>query len=200
MIEESVNTATVRLANEVGLKEVIKTARAAGITSPLSSLPSMAFGSFEVTPLELAYAYTTIASGGTRFDPFSLYSVTTASGDILTEKEVHRDRAFDPRVAYLAGYAMEGVLERGTAKQAKSLGIYFPASGKTGTTDGNRDSWFVGYTGDVVCVVWVGYDSGADTGLTGARGALHIWARFMRALYPQSGPVQPTPPEGWRLL
>jgi penicillin-binding protein 1B len=196
MIEESVNTATVRLANEVGLKEVVKTARAAGITSPLSSLPSMALGSFEVTPLELAYAYTTIASGGTRFDPFSLYSVTTASGDILTEKEVHRDQAFDPRATYLAGYAMEGVLERGTARPAKSLGIYFPASGKTGTTDGNRDSWFVGYTRDVVCAVWVGYDSGADTGLTGARGALHIWARFMRALYPQSGPVQPTPPEG----
>ena len=196
MIEESVNTATVRLAIDVGLKEVLKTARSAGITSPLSPIPSMALGSFEVTPMELAYAYATIASGGTRFDPFPLYSVTTADGEFLATKEVYRDRAFDPRVAYLAGYAMEGVLERGTAKSAKSLGIYFPASGKTGTTDGNRDSWFVGYTRDVVCAVWVGYDSGADTGLTGARGALHIWARFMRALYPQSGPAQPTPPEG----
>ena len=196
IIEESVNTATVRLANDAGLKEVIKTARAAGITSPLLPVPSMALGSFEVTPVELAYAYATIASGGVRFDPFPLLSVTTAGGDLLTEKKVHREAALDPRAAYLVGYAMEGVLERGTAKSAKTLGISFPASGKTGTTDGNRDSWFVGYTPDVVCAVWVGYDSGADTGLTGASGALHIWARFMRALYPQSGPPAPTQPEG----
>jgi len=195
-IEESVNTAIVRLANDVGLTEVLKTARAAGITSPLSPVASMALGTFEVTPMELAYAYTTIASGGIRFDPFSLFSVTMADGDILTAKKVHRERALDPRAAYLTGYAMEGVLERGTAKSAKMLGIYFPASGKTGTTDGNRDSWFVGYTPDVVCAVWVGYDSGANTGLTGARGALHIWARFLRALYPQSGPLAQTPPEG----
>ncbi|MHB9096224.1 MAG: PBP1A family penicillin-binding protein [Syntrophales bacterium] len=195
-IEDSVNTATVRLANEVGLKEVLKTARAAGINSPLTEVPSMALGSFEVTPVELAYAYATIASGGIRFDPFPLFLVTTADGDILTVKKVHEERALDPRAAYLTGYAMEGVLERGTAKSAKTMGIYFPASGKTGTTDGNRDSWFVGYTPDVVCAVWVGYDSGADTGLTGARGALHIWARFLRALYPQSGPPVLTPPEG----
>ncbi len=195
-IEESVNTATVRLANDVGLKEVLKTARAAGITSSLLPVPSMALGSFEVTPVELAYAYTTIASGGTRFDPFPLFSVTTADGEILTVKRVHREAALDPRVAYLAGYAMEGVLERGTAKSAKTLGVSFPASGKTGTTDGNRDSWFVGYTPEVVCAVWVGYDSGADTGLTGASGALHIWARFMRTLYPQSGLPAPIQPEG----
>jgi penicillin-binding protein 1B len=195
-IEESVNTAIVRLANDVGLTEVLKTARAAGILSPLSPVPSMALGTFEVTPMELAYAYTTIASGGIRFDPFSLFSVTTADGDVLMEKKVRREWALEPRAAYLTGYAMEGVLERGTANSAKLLGIYFPASGKTGTTDGNRDSWFVGYTPDVVCAVWVGYDSGADTGLTGAQGALRIWARFVQALYPQSGPLARTPPEG----
>jgi penicillin-binding protein 1B len=195
-IEESVNTAIVRLANDVGLREVVKTAGSSGIVSPLSPVPSMALGTFEVTPLELAYAYTTIASGGIRFQPFSLYSVTTADGDILIENGVQQERTIDPRAAYLAGYAMEGVLERGTAKSAKALGIYFPAAGKTGTTDRNRDSWFVGYTPDVVCAVWVGYDSGADTGLTGARGALHIWARFMRALYPQSGPPAQDAPEG----
>jgi penicillin-binding protein 1B len=195
-IEESVNTAIVRLANDVGLTEVLKTARAAGITSPLAPKASMALGAFEVTPIELAYAYTTIASGGIRFDPFPLFSVTTADGDLLLEKKAHREWAFDPRAAYITGYAMEGVLERGTAKSAKMLGIYFPASGKTGTTDSNRDSWFVGYTPDVVCAVWVGYDSGTDTGLTGSGGALHIWARFLRALYPQSGPLPQTPPEG----
>ncbi len=196
MIEDSVNTAAVRLANDVGLPEVLATARAAGIISPLSPVPAVALGSFEVTPVELAYAYATIASGGTRFDPFPLYSVTTAEGDILTAKKVHRERSLDPRAAYLTGYALQGVLERGTAKSAKALGIYFPAAGKTGTTDGNRDSWFVGFTPEVVCVVWVGYDSGFDTGLTGARGALHIWARFLRTLYPHSAPPVPARPEG----
>jgi penicillin-binding protein 1B len=195
-IEESVNTATVRLAMEIGLPEVVKVARAAGIRSPLSPLPSVALGSFEVTPMELAYAYATIASGGVRYDPFPLFSATTADGEILTSAKVRWERAIDPRAAYLTGYAMEGVLDRGTAKTAKEMGIYFPASGKTGTTDGNRDSWFVGFTPDVVCVVWVGYDSGADTGLTGARGALRIWARFLRALYPGSGPMTLQPPEG----
>lgn len=195
-IEDSVNTATVRLANDVGLAEVLKAARAAGVTSPLSPVPSMALGSFEVTPMELAYAYATIASGGIRFDPFPLFAVTTADGEILTAQKVHSERSIDARTAYLAGYALEGVLERGTAKSAKTMGIHFPAAGKTGTTDSNRDSWFVGYTPDAVCAVWVGYDSGADTGLTGAAGALHIWTRFMKALYPLSGPPASARPEG----
>jgi len=196
MIEESVNTAAVRLAMDTGLAEVVKTARASGITSPLSPVPSMALGSFEVTPVELAYAYATIASGGVRYEPFPLFSVTTADGEIVSAEKVRWERAIDPRAAYLSGYAMEGVLERGTAKSAKALGVYFPASGKTGTTDGSRDSWFAGYTPDVVCVVWVGYDSGGDTGLTGAQGALAIWARFLRALYPSAGPVVLVPPGG----
>jgi penicillin-binding protein 1B len=197
MIEESVNTATVRLAMDTGLGEVVKTARAAGVSSPLSPVPSMALGSFEVTPVELAYAYATIASRGTRFQPFPLFSVTTSDGEILSAEKPRRDRTIDPRAAYLAGFAMEGVLERGTAKTARALGVSFPASGKTGTTDRNRDSWFVGFTPDVVCAVWVGYDSGADTGLSGARGAFPVWARFVRALYPYSGPAaSPPPPEG----
>src|SRR5512134_2665534 len=86
-IEDSVNTATVRLAMDVGLPEVMKTARAAGIRSPLSPVPSRALGSFEVTPVELAYAFATIASDGIRFDPFPLFSATTADGEILTAEK-----------------------------------------------------------------------------------------------------------------
>lgn len=195
-IEDSVNTATVRLAHDVGFQEVLETARLAGVTSPLLPVPSMALGSFEVTPLELAYAYATLASGGVRFERFPLFSVTTADGDTIIARTGKRKQVFDPRVAYLAGYALEGVLTRGTAKEAKALNINFPASGKTGTTNGNRDSWFVSYTPDVVCAVWVGYDSGADTGLTGAAGALRINARFLRAFYSQAGPQTATTPEG----
>lgn len=195
-IEDSVNTATTRLANEIGFEEVLKTARLAGIVSPLLPVPSMALGSFEVTPMELAYAYTTIASGGVRFERFPLFSIAAANGDKIITRKVKHEQVLDPRVTFLAGYAMEGVLQRGTAKNSRSLNINFPASGKTGTTNSNKDSWFVGYTQDIVCAVWVGYDSGADTGLTGADGALHIWARFMRALYSRSGPLAVIPPKG----
>lgn len=196
IIEDSVNTATVRLANDIGVLEVFDTARTAGIKSRLLPVPSMALGSFEVTPVELAYAYTTIASGGIRFEPFPLYSVTASDGNTILAKSIKRRQVIDPRVAYLAGYALEGVLTRGTASEAKAMKINFPVSGKTGTTNKNRDSWFVCFTPDVVLAVWVGYDSGADTGLTGATGALHISARFLRALYPQSGPPAFIPPEG----
>lgn len=195
-IEDSVNTATTRLASEIGFKKVFQTARLAGITSPLSPVPSMALGSFEVTPRELAYAYTTIASGGIHFEPFSLASVTTENGGIIISRKRQSKHVFDPRVTYLTGYALEGVLERGTAYEAEELGINFPASGKTGTTNGNKDSWFVGFTPDMVCAVWVGYDSGADTGLTGAQGALRIWSRFMRSIYSPSPPPAVVPPKG----
>jgi penicillin-binding protein 1B len=195
-IEDSVNTATTRLAHDIGFKNVLETARLAGITSPLLPVPSMVLGSFEVTPMELAYAYATIASGGTRYERFPLYSVATAKGDHLITRKLKSDQTLDERVTYLAGYAMQGVLARGTAGEAKSLGINFPAAGKTGTTNGNKDSWFVGFSGDVVCAVWVGYDSGADTGLTGAEGALRIWSRFMKSVYSQAGPLDIVPPEG----
>ncbi|MEE9911832.1 MAG: PBP1A family penicillin-binding protein [Deltaproteobacteria bacterium] len=195
-IEDSVNTATVRLAHDVGFQDVLKTARQAGIKSPLLPVPSMPLGSFEVTPMELAYAYATIASGGVRFAPFALFSVTAADGDQIIARKVERSQALDPRVAYLAGYALEGVLTRGTARDAKALKIDFPVSGKTGTTNGNRDSWFVFFTPDVVCAVWVGYDTGADTGLTGATGALRISARFLRSLYSRSRPPVVPVPDG----
>ena len=196
LIEDSVNTATVRLANEVGFGDVLETARLAGIKSPLAAVPSLALGSFEVSPMELAYAYATIASGGINYERFPLFAVTTAKGEKILEKTVKSQKAFDPRIAYLTGYAMEGVLLRGTAAEAKALHINFPVSGKTGTTNGNRDSWFVCFTPDVVCAVWVGYDSGADTGLTGAQGALRISAQFLRAFYAQEGPAPKTVPPG----
>lgn len=195
-IEDSVNTATTKLASDIGFEEVLNAARLAGIKSPLAPIPSLPLGSFEVTPLEIVYAYATIASGGIRSESFPLYSVTTADGGLITTRTVHREQAFDPRVAYLAAYAMEGVLTRGTAKDAAKLGINFPASGKTGTTNGNRDSWFVGFTPDIVCAVWVGYDVGKDTGLTGAQGALRIWARFMRTMYSKARPSAMSVPEG----
>ncbi len=196
MLEESVNTAAARLALDVGLPDVIRVARAAGIESPIAPVPSLSLGSFEVTPLELAYAYATIASGGTRFRPFSLRAVADSEGDPLrTETAVREDAAADSRAAFLVTYAMEGVLDRGTGRAARAAGIDFPAAGKTGTTDDFRDSWFVGFTPDLVCAVWVGRDSGKSAGLTGAAGALRIWTRFMKSVYVGGGRYTfPVPP------
>jgi penicillin-binding protein 1B len=187
MIEESVNTAAVRLALDVGLPEVIAAARAAGIESPVSPVPSLSLGSFEVTPIELAYGYATIASGGTRFRPFTFRAVTDDKGDPLRVENPVREQTVDPRAAYLVTYALEGVLDRGTGTSVRLAGINFPAAGKTGTTDAYRDSWFAGYTPDLVCVVWVGRDSGRSTGLTGSSGALRIWTKFMKSVHPAGG-------------
>ena len=200
MIEESVNTATVRLAQTIGFENVMKAARQAGIRSPLGPAPSMPLGSFEVTPVELAYAYTTFASGGIRYEPFFIDSVIDSAGTAVISRKRQSEPAIDPRVAYLVSYALEGVLERGTAKEARMLKINLPVSGKTGTTNGYRDSWFVFYTPDIACAVWVGYDSGADTNLTGAAGALRISARFLRAMYPKSGPSAPAVPAGIEMV
>jgi len=187
MIEESVNTAVVRLALDVGLPEVIAAARDAGVTGAVAPVPSLSLGSFEVTPIELAYAYATLASGGTRFRPFPLRAVTDSEGEPLRTEKPVRERAVDPRAAYLVTHALEGVLDRGTGHAARLAGIDFPAAGKTGTTDDYRDSWFVGYTPDLVCAVWVGRDSGGTTGLSGASGALRIWTKFMKSVYAAGG-------------
>jgi penicillin-binding protein 1B len=196
LIEQSVNTAAVRLALDAGLPEVVDAARSAGIESPLVPLPSLSLGTYEVTPLELAYAYATLASGGTRHEPVPISALLGADGKPLPVGAPRPTQRIDPRAAFLVTYALEGVLERGTARLARDRGIDFPAAGKTGTTDRHRDSWFVGYTPDVVCVVWVGYDSGGDTGLTGASGALKIWTRFMREIYPASPPSAFPVPDG----
>ncbi|MBF8259419.1 MAG: PBP1A family penicillin-binding protein, partial [Actinobacteria bacterium] len=196
MIENSVNTAAVRLGMQVGLKEVVSAARDCGIVSPLSPVPSISLGSFEVTPVELAYAYATLASGGTRHEPFPLDSIIGAKGDTVYIGKGDGRQAVDPRAAYLVSYALEGVVDRGTGRAARAAGIGFPVSGKTGTTDKYRDSWFVGYTPEVVCAVWVGRDSGKDTGLSGAAGALRIWSRFMMAAYPAAGPRAMEVPQG----
>lgn len=194
MIEESVNTAAVRLALEVGLPRVVEAARSAGITSPLSPVPSIALGSFEVTPLELANAYATLASGGIRHVPHPLEAVVGADGETLPVGTASREDGVDPRASFLVTYALQGVMDQGTGRSARDEGILFPVAGKTGTTDGYRDSWFVGYTPDLVCAVWVGYDSGRDTGLTGASGALRIWSRFVRSIHPAGGsPPFPVP-------
>jgi penicillin-binding protein 1B len=174
-LEQSSNAVTVRLAQTVGLPSVIRTARDVGITSTLAPVPALALGSFEVTPLELAAAYATLANGGRPVVP---HAARGPNGEGAPPPGPARVSAEE---AYLLTHLLQGVVERGTAAEVRARGVGGAVAGKTGTTNDTRDAWFVGYSPRLVAVVWVGFDDGAPLGLTGARAALPIWAEFMRA-------------------
>jgi len=183
-LEHSYNIATTKLAMEVGLEKVVMMAHEAGIESPLQPYPSLALGAFEVTPLELARAYTLFPNHGTRSEPIAIMSVVTREGQVLEKRGYKMQGVISPELAYLMNYLMRGVLDRGTASSARTLGYTGLGAGKTGTTSDYRDSWFVGYTPDLLALVWVGYDDGTPTGLSGASGALPLWVDFMKAVNP----------------
>ncbi len=178
-LENSYNIATARLAMDLGLKRVVETARAAGIRSPLRPVPSMALGAFEVTPLEMAAAFTTLANGGIRAEPLSIVEVVEPQGKTLDKREIKMKRVLDAESVYLLNSLLQGTFERGTAASARRLGYRQPAAGKTGTTSDYKDAWFVGYTPSLLALTWVGYDSNRPLHLTGAAAALPIWTRFM---------------------
>jgi penicillin-binding protein 1B len=179
-LEESLNVPTVRAAQRVGLDAVVSTARRLGIESPLAEVPSLALGTAEVTALELAAAFGTFADGGMRTTPWVVRQVTDRDGTPIAGRAVDRARALHEATAFLVRDLLVGVIERGTGQSARAWGFDGVAAGKTGTTDDMRDSWFVGFTADVLALVWVGYDDNSRTGLTGASGALPIWVDVMR--------------------
>ncbi|MCB1034259.1 MAG: PBP1A family penicillin-binding protein [Acidobacteria bacterium] len=187
-VERSRNVPTVRLALQVGLDKIVALARRLGITTPLKPLPSLALGAFEVTPAEMASVYSTLANGGLRQPVHGLRAVLTSAGQPLPGTALPEpERALSPQSAYLLTSVLQGVFERGTAKRARQEGLREPLAGKTGTTNGRRDSWFAGFSGDRATVVWVGYDDNASTHLSGARAALPIWTRFMVEVRPAGG-------------
>ncbi len=177
-LEHSLNVPTVRAAMWVGLPNVVHGAERCGLAD-LKPLPSLALGAQEVSPLELATAYGVLANQGERATPFILREVRARDGKRLERRSIEKTRAASPQAAYLVTDVLQGVLVRGTAASAASLGFRGIAAGKTGTTDDTRDSWFVGFTPDLLVLVWVGYDDNARTGLTGASGALPIWVDVM---------------------
>ena len=194
-LEASLNVPTVRAAGRVGLERVVETAHACGIRSPMAPLPSLALGTAEVSPLELASAFGTFANGGVRYAPWIIRSVTDSEGRTLEGQGIHSERAISPQTAFLVTDLLKGVFERGTAKSAAAHGYRGGAAGKTGTTDDTRDSWFVGYSAERLALVWVGYDDNARTGLTGATGALPIWVQIMKR-EAEAAPLRPGSLEG----
>jgi len=192
----SLNNATIGLAAMVGFDRVAQLARDAGIKSARGT-PSVAIGSYDATPLEMAGAYTVFANNGLHLDPWMLASVRTQTGDVITDFTPTSSQVLDPRIAYLTTNMMEAVLQgEGTGAGVRNLGFTAPAAGKTGTS---HDAWFAGFTSNLLCVVWVGNDDYTDIKIEGAHAAAPIWAAFMKRAVelPQySDTHEFTPPDG----
>jgi len=172
----SLNNATVQLAQEVGFDKVADLAKAAGIVS-VKPTPAMALGAYDATPVDMAAAYTVFANSGVRISPILVNSVRNAAGDMVLDLKTDQRQVMDPRVAYVMTNMMEGVMNFGTAYEVRQRGFTAPAAGKTGTS---HDGWFAGYTSNLLCIVWVGFDDYSDIRLSGAQSAAPIWAEFMK--------------------
>jgi penicillin-binding protein 1B len=172
----SLNVITVDVAMEVTIGRVMALAAKAGLPKPARSYPAMALGTSEATPLQIASAYTAFASLGTRASPIAINRITTGNGLTVAAPTSQKNDVFRPDVAYVMTSFMKDVVNRGTAAKVRARGFKANVAGKTGTS---RDGWFAGYTPELVCVVWVGFDDGSQLGLTGANSALPIWTDFM---------------------
>ncbi len=178
-LERSLNVPSVRLALQVGIDRVAEMAMRLGVTSPLPRVPSLALGTAEVSPLEIARAYATLASGGVRPTPHT-YEDLTAGNRTLEQRHLELEQVIDPGLAHLGVSLLEGVVNRGTARRLRSMGLVGALAGKTGTTDDERDLWFVGFTPELVAVVWLGFDEPRSIGVSSSRGPLPIWASFVK--------------------
>ncbi len=173
----SANVAAVKVGQMVGLDNVIALARRAGIADDLQPTPALALGAYGISPLEIAGAYTLFANNGTYVHPTLISSIDTQNGDQIYRSSPDFSNALDPRVNYLMLTMLQDVVAHGTAASVRSSGFTLPAAGKTGT---DRDGWFAGFTSQLLCVVWVGFDDYHDLDLEGAHSALPIWTEFMQ--------------------
>jgi len=177
-LAHSKNIPAVKVAEMVGFDKVAAVARAAGMNLDIQPTPSIALGAYEVTPLEIASAYTIFPNGGDLLKSGFIKGIRDGNGATTFQTKTERKPAIDPRVAYLVENMMEDVLRgSGTGARARSMGFALPAAGKTGTS---RDGWFAGFTSKIICVVWVGFDDNRDFKLEGAKSALPIWTEFMK--------------------
>src|SRR5579884_601834 len=195
-LAKSMNIATVKVAEMIGYDKVVELAHKAGMNEDIQATPAAAIGSYDVTPLEIAEAYTTFANGGVRVTPYMIRSVRDQNGRTVLENHPVETRVLDPRIAYMMTNLLEEVMRTGTAAGVRSRGFLAPAAGKTGSS---RDGWFAGYTSDLLCVVWVGLDDSTDLEIEGAKSALPIWTEFMKKAItyrPYRNPAPFEPVEG----
>jgi penicillin-binding protein 1B len=198
-LAESLNTPTVRLGMDVGPKQVAALLKGLGLDTAPPALPSMLLGAVEMSPLEVAQVYNSLANGGFRAPLKAVRAVLDAEGKPLERAQLKISRAADPAAVQELNASLVQVFARGTARGARAwLPPGLVVAGKTGTSDDLRDSWFAGFTNDHVTVVWVGADDNSPTGLSGATGALPVWARLVGSFGDAS--YEPTPAPGLRYV
>ena len=189
-LEQSLNVPAVRVAKAVGTKPIVQLLHNLGVNSAIGDdLSSVALGSSSVSLMEIAVAYGAVANGGIAVKPTAVRSTKDRLGDAVWNSAPDRLQATSPQGAYVLTSLLEGVIQRGTASKAKVMGFHGSVAGKTGTTDGYRDAWFVGYTADIVIGVWVGFDDERPLRLTGAQAALPIWMDLARRVIPSNVPA-----------
>ncbi len=176
-IARSLNVATVKIAEQVGYDPIVDLARRAGMNVEIHPTPAVALGAYEVTPLEIAGAYTIFANHGIYSKPYFVSDIATDHGAIMFDNKPEHREVLDPRVAFLMDQLLEEVVRSGTGAGVWARGINFPIAGKTGTS---HDGWFAGFTSKLICIVWVGFDDNRELNLEGAHSALPVWAEFMR--------------------
>jgi penicillin-binding protein 1B len=181
-LEQSLNSASVRIGLACGLDPIVRTAHTLGVVSDIDSKnPAMLLGAADLSPIEMADAYSTIARIGSRVPLHAVKFVTDDRNKILSAgDEIKPVQVFPARDMYILVNVMKGVVDRGTAAGARSMGFKLTAAGKTGTTNDKRDAWFIGFTPKALTLTWIGFDDNAPTGLSGGTGAVPIWTRFMQ--------------------
>ena len=182
-LAQSYNVAAARLGTELGIERVLANVRKLGVQRELRPYASTLLGAVELSPLEVAQMYQTIASGGFRTPLRAIREVLTQDGRPLRRYPLSVEQAFAPEPVYLLTTAMQDVVSEGTGQALRNwLPPEAGIAGKTGTTDEQRDSWFAGFTGNRMAVVWVGYDDNRAARLSGAAAALPVWGEMMAAL------------------
>ncbi len=192
-LETSLNVPAARVAQEVGPARVSRIARAFGIQSPLAAVPSIALGTSEATVLEMAIGFAALANGGYRVIPTTIDEGATGATLVPAPPPA---RVVSPESAFIVTHLLRGVMSRGTGGSSWRWGLQHLTAGKTGTSDGLRDAWFVGFTRDLVVAVWVGADDRRPIGMQGSEIALPIWAAVMQAAVRRDPPRPFTPPDG----
>ncbi|MBH0203047.1 MAG: PBP1A family penicillin-binding protein [Nitrospira sp.] len=187
-LEQSLNVPAVRTAHRTGMTALTGLLHAFGVTTPLADDLSLALGSSSVSLLQITSAYAGLANGGVVIHPVALSNMVREGGETIWSPPLDRRQAATPQGAFLITSLLKGVVDRGTGAKARALGVHGPVAGKTGTTDGYRDAWFIGYTPDMAIGVWVGFDDERPLQLTGAQAALPIWSELALRLIPRDSP------------
>jgi penicillin-binding protein 1B len=197
-MEHSLNVPTIKIGEAIGFDRIADLAKRAGMNAKIKGYPSVALGAFEVTPIEIAGAYTIFPNEGKLLTPHALLRVVDSNGAVAKAYKYTEKEVISPQIAYMMTNLMERVIRQGTGARVRGMGFTLPAAGKTGTS---RDGWFAGFTKDFTAIAWVGYDDNRDLNIEGAKSALPIWAHFMlkaAELYPPRDPESMSfqPPEG----